>query len=253
MENNNLVEKLSLQVGSFQEGFEILCKSFSFDEMVKNFLHLMRGNFIVSEIFAYHKKQNDSEWKSIASKKKGDPSDLSYFKDSSKLSIQYFENEKFDASIVLPLSDKSILGILIGPKLDKGGFTDLDKITLQILLQVFDSAHKSFLNQKNEKALIFGLNEKVLQLNNLIDTVIEVSRYDKRDVMFELALERIAPLTNASSALLQIKNKDKIENAYTFPPGADISKILNSELKLESSFDFNELIVPVYVGRKRNT
>jgi len=119
VENNNLVEKLSLQVGSFQEGFEILCKSFSFEEMVKNFLHLMRGNFIVSEIFAYHKKQNDSEWEYIASKKKGDPSDLLYFKDSSKVSIQYFENEKFDASIVLPLSDKSVLGILIGPKLMK--------------------------------------------------------------------------------------------------------------------------------------
>ncbi len=162
-------------------------------------------------------------------------------KESSKLSIQYFENKKFDVSIVLPLSDRSILGILIGPKLDKSGFSDLDKITLQILLQVFDSAHKSFLNQQNEKALIFGLNEKVLQLNNLIDTVIEVSRYDKRDVMFELALERIAPLTNASSALLQISSKDKIENSYAFPPSLDMNKILNSEFKLESSFDFNDL------------
>ena len=241
MENNNLVEKLSLQVGSFQEGFEILCKSFSLEEMVKNFLHLMRGNFIVSEIYAYQKKQSDSGWKSIASKKKNDSSDLSYFKESSNLSIQYFENQKFDVSIILPLSDQSVLGILIGSKLDKSGFTDLDKITLQILLQVFDSAHKSFLNQKNEKALIFGLNEKVLQLNNLIDTVIEVSRFDKRNVMFELALERIAPLTNASSALLQISNKDKIENSYTFPPSADINKLLGSELKLESSFDFNDL------------
>ncbi|MDZ7625800.1 MAG: hypothetical protein U5J96_15320 [Ignavibacteriaceae bacterium] len=70
MENNNLVEKLSLQAESFQEGFEILCKSFSFDEMVKNFLHLMRGNFIISEIIAYHKKQFDSDWKVIASKEK---------------------------------------------------------------------------------------------------------------------------------------------------------------------------------------
>ena len=241
MDNNNLVEKLSLQVGSFQEGFEILCKSFSFDEMVKNFLHLMRGNFIVSEIYAYHKKQIDSEWEIVASKKKFDPSDLAYFKELNKISLQYFENQKFDASIILPLSDKSILGILIGPKLDKGEFSDMDKITLQILLQVFDSAHKSFLNQKKEKALIFGLNEKVLQLNNLIDTVIEISRFDKRDVLFELALEKMTPLTNASSALLQISSNDKIENSYTFPPGADISKILSSEYKLESSFDFNNL------------
>lgn len=57
MENNNLVEKLSLQVESFQEGFEILSKSFSFDEMIKNFIHLIRGNFIVTNIYAYHKKQ----------------------------------------------------------------------------------------------------------------------------------------------------------------------------------------------------
>ena len=241
MDNNNLVEKLSLQVGSFQEGFEILCKSFSFDEMVKNFLHLMRGNFIVSEIYAYHKKQSDSEWEIVASKKKIDPFDLSYFKDLSKISLQYFENQKYDTSIILPLSDQSVLGILIGSKLDKSSFSDLDKITLQILLQVFDSAHKSFLNQKKEKALIFGLNEKVLQLNNLIDTVIEISRFDKRSILFDLALERIAPLTNSSSALLQISSKDKIEKSYSFPPGANTNKILSSEFKLDSSFDFNNL------------
>jgi serine phosphatase RsbU (regulator of sigma subunit) len=241
VENNNLVEKLSLQVGSFQEGFEILCKSFSFEEMVKNFLHLMRGNFIVSEIYAYHKKRSDSEWEIVTSKKKNDPSDLAYFKEIDNISLQYFENQKFDASIILPLSDKSVLGILIGPKLDKSGFSDMDKITLQILLQVFDSAHKSFLNQKKEKALIFGLNEKVLQLNNLIDTVIEISRFDKRDVLFELALEKIAPLTNASFALLQISSKDKIENSYTFPNGVNINEIINSEFKLESSFNFNNL------------
>ena len=105
----NIVDKLALQVDSFQEGFEILCKSFSLDEVVKNFLHLMRGNFIVSEIYAYQKKQNDSEWKIIASKKKGDSSDLSYFKESSNLSVQYFENQKFDVSIIFPLFDQSVL------------------------------------------------------------------------------------------------------------------------------------------------
>jgi len=250
VENNNLVEKLSLQVGSFQEGFEILCKSFSFDEMVKNFLHLMRGNFIVSEIYAYHKKQSASEWEIVASKKKIDSSDLTYFKEIHNISIQYFKNQKFDASIILPLSDQSVLGILIGPKLDKSKFSDMDKITLQILLQVFDSAHKSFLNQKKEKALIFGLNEKVLQLNNLIDTVIEISRFDKRSVLFELALERIAPLTNASSALLQISSKDKIENDYTFPPGVNITKILSSGFKLDSSFDFNKLSYRITLAEK---
>lgn len=241
MENNNLVEKLSLQVESFQEGFEILCKSFSFTEMVKNFLHLMRGNFIITDISAYHKKQYDSEWNVIASNKNSDPSDTSFLNDSKSISVQYFEKEKYDVSILFPLSDGSFLGVLIGPKMDRSGFTDFDKITLQILLQVFDSAHKTFLNQKKEKELIFELNEKVVQLNNLIDTVIEVSRYDNRDILFELALERIASLTNASSALLQIIKKDKIEQHYSFPQKTRIKEILDSGFRLESSFDYNNL------------
>lgn len=241
MENNNLVEKLSLQAESFQEGFEILSDSFNLPEMIKNFLHLMRGNFIISEIYAYHKKQYDSDWKDIASTQNIDASNLEYFKESQNLSIQYFENQTFDVSIFLPLSDQSFLGILVGKKMDKSRFNDLDKITLQILLQIFDAAYKSFLNQKRVKALIFELNEKVVQLNNLIDTVIEVSRYDKRSVLFELALERIAPLTNASSALLQISNKDNIEHRYSFPPNVNVNELLASDFKIESAFEFNGL------------
>lgn len=241
MENNNLVEKLSLQVESFQEGFEVLSKSFSFVEMVKNFLHLMRGNFMISEIYAYHKKQYDSDWNIIASQKNFDPTDLSYFEETQNLTFRYFEKQKFDVSILLPLSDQSFLGILIGPKMDKSAFSDLDKITLQILLQVFDSAHKAFLNQKKEKELIFELNEKVVQLNNLIDTVIEVSRYDKRNVLFELALERIASLTNASSAILQINGKDQVQQNYSFPKNINISEVLSSQLKAESFFEYNNL------------
>ena len=118
---------------------------------------------------------------------------------------------------------------------------------------MFDSAHKSFINQKKEKSLIFGLNEKVVQLNNLIDTVIEASRYDKRSVLFELSLERITSLTNASSALLQISKEDKIEQHYSFPGNIDKNKILNSKFKLESSFTYNNLIVSFYTCRKRNT
>lgn len=241
MENNNLVEKLALQVESFQEGFEVLSKSFSLVEMVKNFLHIIRGNFIITEIYAFHKIKNIPDWKNISLQKIPNESYLSYLHDSNIPLIEYFKNQKIEVVILLPLVDQSYLGIMMGPKLDKSKFTELDKITLQILIQVFDSAHKAFINQKKEKSLIFGLNEKVVQLNNLIDTVIEASRYDKRSVLFDLALERISSLTNASSALLEIIKEDKIEQQYSFPQNINISKILNSTFKLESSFNFNNL------------
>jgi sigma-B regulation protein RsbU (phosphoserine phosphatase) len=241
LKNNNLVEKLSLQVASFQEGFEILCKSYNFNEMVKNFLHLLRGNFLISDIVAYHKKQSKSEWEIIVSKSNFDKSDLSFLTESSNLSVTYLQNQKYDVSIILPLSEQSVLGILIGHKMDKSSFSAFDKITLQILLQVFDSAHKAFLNQRKEKALIFELNEKIVQLNNLIETGIEITRYDKKDFLFELALERITSLTNASSAILQIIKNDKVEEQLSFPKGINFEEVLTSKFKLESGFEFNHV------------
>ncbi len=252
MVNNNLVEKLALQVESFQEGFELLSKSFSFLEMVKNFLHIIRGNFIITEIYSFHKLANDSNWSNISLKKIPDPSYSSFLHDSENPSLKYFDDPRIEVSITLPLADKTYLGILIGPKFDKSNFTDFDKITLQILLQVFDSAYKSFLNQKKEKALIFELNERVLHLNNLIDAGIEISRYDKKSDLYEIALARITSMTNASSALIEIvkKSQNNHKRYIVFPTGIDPDKILTSRFKMESSFEHNDRLYNFVLSEK---
>ena len=168
-------------------------------------------------------------------------SDLAFLDQNSSVTVRYYEGEKYNATVVLPLFDNSYLGILFGSKLDKSGFNDFDKITLQILLQVFSSAHKSFIDQKNEKKLIFELNEKVLQLNNLIDTGIELSRYENQNFLFDLALGRVITLTNASSAVILIgdKNSASIEKHFAFPVNIQPDMVLSSLHKIESSFDFN--------------
>lgn len=241
MESNSLVEKLSLQAESFQEGFETLTKSVSLEELLKNFRHLLRGNFITTQVYLFHKATRDAEWKSVFAGGIFIDSDISLLDQNDRLPVKYINNDKFSAVIVLPLADSSSLGILIGKKPDNSGLTDFDKITLQILLQVFSSAHKIFLNEKNEKKLIFELNEKVLQLNNLIDTGIELSKYDKQNILYELSLERAVSLTNASSALISIvnMNTDTIEKQITFPEAISAERILNSPYMIESSFNFN--------------
>ena len=190
-----------------------------------------------------HKSSADSEWKPAKSEVEIRKSDLSYFTKKNQLTIKYYKNRKFDVSVVLPLSDNTYFGILFGHKLDKSEFSVFDKITLQILLQVFSSAYNSYLNEQKEKKLVFDLNEKVLHLNNLIDTGIELSRFEKQNVLFELALERIASITNASSALIIIKDKGnkKVTDQFTFPGEISANKILKSKLKIESSFEFNKM------------
>lgn len=241
MKQNLLVEKLSLQAESFQEGFEILIKCNSLDEITKNFWHLLRGNFLVTNIHILHKLSFEVDWEIIASQTVDENLDKSLLGHKEQLSIKYLTNEMYSAVVVLPLSDSSYLGILVGKKLDGGDLNDFDKITLQILLQIFSSAYNSFLNQKKEKQLIFELNEKILQLNNLIDADIELSRYDKQNVLIDLAIERIVSLTNASSALIKVNNVEdgSVEKQITFPEKLDVEIIINNPHKIEYTFEFN--------------
>ncbi len=236
-ENNNLVERLSFQAESFQEAFEILSKASSFKDLTSNFSHLLRGNFILNNLHLFHKTNKETEWKIIGKENNLSAEDFSLLGNADKLKINYYQNQNFNVSVVLQLSDSSYLGILLGQKLDVSEFNDFDKITLQILLQIFNSAHKSYLNQKKVKSLIFDLNEKVFQLNHLIDTGIELSRYEKRSILYELALERILSLTNASSGLIKIKNNDDTEQIYLFPPSLNLEELEKSKLKINTSFE----------------
>ncbi len=241
MQSDKLVEKLAFQVSSFQEGFEELSRSRDFNEMTKTFAHLLRGNFSLKNVYLLHKIKPDSSWSALGAGNKPEDHLLSYLKDSDRCMIKYHPHDNIIATIFLPLADSTFLGIIIGQKIDGKDFTAVDKITLQILLQIFDSAHKSFLNQLNEKKLIFELNEKVFQLNNLIDTGIELTKLDKSRSIYDLALERVSSITNASSALIRIipDDKDIQEEYYTFPGNFDPKLILDNKLRIESGFKFN--------------
>ncbi|HSD64555.1 MAG TPA: PP2C family protein-serine/threonine phosphatase [Ignavibacteriaceae bacterium] len=252
MENNLLVERLSLQAESFQEGFKILIQSGSFNELVKNFRHLLRANFIITNLHLLHKKSYDSNWKIIAPSGQFDESDITLLNHQDQQSLIYYGEKKYNAVIILPLSDSSYLGILLGNRLDGSAFSDFDKITLQILLQVFSSAYESFLNQQKEKKLIFELNEKVMQLSNLIDTGIEISRFDKHNILFEMAIERMVSLTNSSSALVSISEIDgNTRGMYIiFPVAVPVESILDSPYKIESSFEFRKKIYRFILSEK---
>jgi serine phosphatase RsbU (regulator of sigma subunit) len=246
-----MVEKLALQVESFREGFEILSRSGNFYEMVKNFSRILKTNFLLKDIHFFHKKSGSADWENITTENKNGSVDLTFLEEKDIPTINYYENGKYNASVVLPLSDSTLLGIILGQKFDGSTFSDFDKITLQMLLQVFDGAHKYFLNQKKEKELIFDLNEKLLQLNNLIDTGIELSRYDKRDVLYELALERISSLTNASSALFRISDKDNgVTIRQTFPPNINPELIIRNQFKTETSFEFQNKLYEIILSEK---
>jgi len=254
-EQNNLVEKLSLQAESFQEAFETLSKAANFNELSNNFYHLLRGNFLIKDIYIFHRTDQKSEWENPGRISEQANKYLSFLSIHSTTKINYHEDDKISTSVILPLSDSSFLGILLGHKLDGSIFNDFDKITLLILLQVFNSAHKAYLNRLNEKKLIFDLNEKIFQLNHLIDTGIELSRFEKRSILYELALERVSSLTNSASAIIKIEDKENnSENYFPFPYGVSFDEIVKNKFKTQTSFElFGKTYTFILSGKETRT
>ena len=71
-------------------------------------------------------------------------------------------------------------------------------MSLRLFVHLFENAYQDLLYRRNEKSLVFSLNQRVLQLNSLIDTGIEIARLMQGASPERLALERAAVLTNAA-------------------------------------------------------
>ncbi len=108
------------------------------------------------------------------------------------------------------------------------------------------------MEQSKEKQFIFDLNEKILQLNNLIETGIDLAKFENQNVLYEMALARMVSLTNSSSALISVTNgnKNQPEEQITFPPGIPAENILNRNYKIESSFEFRNNLYRFVLSEK---
>lgn len=241
VEYNNIIDRLSIQVKSFQEGFSILSKSASLQEIGFNYCHLLRGIFFISDVNIFFKSDESGQWDCVKICNERCLEYLPYLQTTTDVYIEYFCNKEFSIIATLPLTDGSFWGLVIGNKIDKTEINELDKITFQIFLQLLDNAYQSFINHAKEKQLNFSLNHKVLQLNSLIDTGIEISKIQKTSSLLDLSLERAASLTNASRGIMQIISGEVIINEIGFPDNSDIKKVLGSQKRIETFVEFEGL------------
>lgn len=218
-----LTKKLSLQVESFQESFEMLSGSNSIEAMAISFTRVIRGNFLTTKISVFHKTNEDSEWKNLVL------NDDLYLEKVNKLTypsgMDVLSNQdSTELTSISKLKDGSAFAIIMGRKLGGTEYSDIDKVTFQIFMQLFDNAYQSFLLRKKEKQLIFSLNNSVAQLNNLIDTGIEISKITIGDELIELTLARAITLTNASFGRIQKYENDNFVDEILFPPGISVDE-----------------------------
>lgn len=248
----NIISKLSLQVASFQEGFKILAKASSLRELGKNFNHILRGSILVVDINLFYKKNRDSNWEEIYVYNKKSKDYVNDLVIADSFSLTAAKRKPYKVRIFLPLNDGSYFGFFLGHKLDKSPYSELDKIILQIFIQLLDNSYQAYINRKKEKQLIFSLNNRVVQLNSLIDTGIEISKLSNKKMLMELALERAASLTNASTGLLRIFANTKMLSKIEFPGGSNSEYILNSKYKIEREVEYKGLRYYVTLANKES-
>lgn len=236
--NNILVEKLSLQINSFQEGFKILFHSKNLSEIGTNFTHILRGNLLVSNVNLFFNDNKNSGWKDIFLSDNNSKDFCKYLKTGDSFNINFENNLTYKIFTTVKCLDNSYFGLIIGEKLDRTEFNSLDKITLQIFSRLLENSYQTYVSRLNEKQLIFSLNHKVLQLSSLVETGIEISKLEKNSQLLELALERAVALTNASKGVMRIIFNNKIVGNLKIPNNIDIDETLNSEDKIETTVHF---------------
>lgn len=238
MASQHLVDRLSVQIDSLQESFILLARASNVKELARQFFHVLRGNLVTSDISIYFKTEAHDAWEFLHGKSRDGTEYLAEAPDAFVLKGFGGRNPRLAA--VQPLAQKSWVGVVVGRKLDGSAYSALDKISLQIFLQLFATAYQSHLQQRKEKGLIFSLNHRLLQLNSLIDTGIELTRRKRGVSPQTLALERAASLTNASWGTFKKTVDGNVTELLMFPDGMKRHRIKDKRHRIHAGFKFQD-------------
>jgi serine phosphatase RsbU (regulator of sigma subunit) len=134
------------------------------------------------------------------------------------------------------LPDRSTIAISLDFVDHNHRFTEQDLVFVRLLAQLFENAYQMLIARRTEKELIFSLNHKILQLNSLIDTGIDIARLSGGTPPHHLALERAGSLTNASKGLVQVSRSHGSTETHYFPAGLAFTPSEEQGFHISSSF-----------------
>jgi sigma-B regulation protein RsbU (phosphoserine phosphatase) len=230
-----LFDRLELQLSAYQEGFDTLSQAKTLSDLSMKFSRLVRGNLLTTEVAVYNSPMGKDDWHELTAGRK---SSAAFLPPGSSERYLHIASDADDHIVaVLPMVDGSRFGVIIGAKLNTEAWTSLDKVMVQMFLQLLDNAFQAFRNRQKEKELIFSLNHKILQLNSLIDTGIHISRLNPGRSLLEMALERVIPLTNAGRGRIQIIRHGGRKERVCFPVDFNEDDI-DATASIRAEFEF---------------
>jgi len=230
--------RISDNLESFRENMRKSSRTGSLPELAKQFVRDAQQIFPHTCIGFFHASPGDHDWHPLV--------DVPG-RDIAALSLQPFSENGKDCAVhsardtmtlIQHLSDASEICILLSLTDAAGRFSDTDQLSLRLLAGIFDRTYQDMVHRRNEKAMLFSLNHRILQLNSLIDTGIEIASIDPNALPHRLALTRAISLTNASTGLVKISEGENILEAYRFPEHASPAARENRD-SITAEFEFS--------------
>lgn len=231
-------DRLSDQIGSLQEAFRRLSRAATLKDQAEQFLSVVGRYFEGDRISLFTRAGPVGMWQPLAGNIPFDATALEALNDQSDGSAPLVDAGLARICLAHRLVDQTQLGIVLVRTPPAMPYSDLDVISLRLFVALIDSAYQDLLSRRNEKDLIFSLNHRVLQLNSLIDTGIEVAKFTDDARPHHLALERAASLTNASKGCVRVTAADGATETISFPAGDAAPSAAPQERRLVSEFQY---------------
>jgi phosphoserine phosphatase RsbU/P len=178
-------------------------------------------------------------WEPCAGPRRTDPGTIPELEAGRNNTVRFWGELK-QAIAVHRLHDGRELAVRIDGHDEDRHFDAQDLLTLRMSLMSVDAALAGLQHRKHEKELVFELNRRLLQLNSLIDTGIEVATLDPSVSPCLLALERAVALTNASRGTVTVRRDGTVTEQHSFPPGSGDAPSVQSGMRLNADFTFQK-------------
>lgn len=222
MTKTSLIDRFTFHTESFQEGFDILATSSNIKDFAKQFCQILKGNLLARGVGLLYKVSLDDNWHELFSARET----TGEVQLPNVATFEIIDNipAQNNLVVILPTRTGSFFAVLIDEKLGGEVYSNVERLTIQLFALLLDNAYQAFKQRQHEKELIFFLNNRVLQLNNLIDTGIEISSIRNHNTLCELAIQRAVTLTTASKGMVKLTEEENEIDEIYFPDKFNFDK-----------------------------
>jgi len=238
-----VTDRLAIQIDLLQEAFRTLSTASTLKDLAGRFVAIVRRVQAGSDVCLVHRTVGSEVWQDLSNPTTRHPADFLPLPEGQTGTVVSLNAASTEIYAVLKLVDLSYAGLIISSQTSGSPFNDTDLLSARLFAHLFDNAYQAMLSRRNEKGLIFSLNHRVLQLNSLIDTGIEVARLDQGITPEQMALQRAASLTNASRGIVTVTGANGQTQVYSFPAESVAASPLivtaqAGQHRISSSFSF---------------